>query len=216
MSSISSICTVIKHEFKEIENKLALLSLSNKKQCEYIEMLYYILEKDTPLFFELFGGQVLKIPTKNEFLKAENNIRLFLYTIAHADRTNPFIHTSYKFGICMDRVYANFIDNYEIFVMNKPENEIEFDITLEGLHRLEDMYILSKTELEKIKKDSSLNKKYGKATNKKVIDEKTNSTQQSDNESVLLEADFDYSFDKEDDLSIDNYEELNSKQLSLF
>ena len=95
MSSIASICTVIKHEFKEIETKLALLALSSKKQNEFIEMLYYILENDTPLFFELFGGQLLKIPSKNEFLKAENSIRLFLYTVAHLNKPNPFIYTSY-------------------------------------------------------------------------------------------------------------------------
>ena len=228
MSSIASICTVIKHEFKEIETKLALLALSSKKQNEFIEMLYYILENDTPLFFELFGGQLLKIPSKNEFLKAENSIRLFLYTVAHLNKPNPFIYTSYKFGIYMDRVYSNFIDNYNIFIKNKPDNEIELDVTIDDLEKLEEMYYNAKESLEKIKKDSALNKRYSKGSGNKKGDSDYNS-EDIPNSAVLpeevpnedaysyLETEFDYSIDENEDLSNLNEEsEDDSKQLSLF
>ena len=228
MSSIASICTVIKHEFKEIETKLALLALASKKQNEFIEMLYYILENDTPLFFELFGGQLLKIPSKNEFLKAENSIRLFLYTVAHLNKPNPFIYTSYKFGIYMDRVYSNFIDNYNIFIKNKPDNEIELDVTIDDLEKLEEMYYNAKESLEKIKKDSALNKRYSKGSGKRKGDSDYNS-EDIPNSAVLpeevpnedaysyLETEFDYNIDENEDLSnLSEEEEDDSKQLSLF
>lgn len=234
MSSITSLCTVIKHEFKDIETKLALIALSNKKQCDFIEMLYYILENDTPLFIELFGGQLLKVPTRNEFLKAENSIRLFLYTVAHADKTDPFICTSYRFGVYMDRIYSNFIDNYEMFVKNKPIKEIEFDVTNSDLDKLEKMYVFAKESLSKIKDDSSLNKRYSRYSNSSK--KKNDSTEGYDlpNSAMLpdetndedaytyLETEFDYNFDENIDLSnlkeedCDEDKESNSKQLSLF
>jgi hypothetical protein len=233
MSSITSLCTVIKHEFKDIETKLALLSIANKKQCEFIEMLYYILENDTPLFIELFGGQLLKVPTKNEFLKAENSIRLFLYTVAHSDKADPFICTSYRFGVYMDRIYANFIDNYEIFIKNKPIKEIELDVTNSDLDKLEKMYVLAKESLSKIKNDASLNKRYSRySSNKKKSD--SNDGYELPNSAVLpeeinnedsytyLETEFDYNFDENVDISklkeedYDNSKETDSKQLSLF
>lgn len=228
MSSIASICTIIKHEFKEIETKLALLALANKKQNEFIEMLYYILENDTPLFFELFGGQLLKIPSKNEFLKSENSVRLFLYTVAHLNKPNPFIYTSYKFGIYMDRVYSNFIDNYNIFIKNKPDNEIELDVTLDDLEKLEEMYCDAKASLDKIKKDSTLNKRYSRSSNKRKSDSVTDSSELP-NSAILpedvsnedaysyLETEFDYNIDENEDISTFNKDDKDdSKQLSLF
>jgi hypothetical protein len=237
MSSITSLCTVIKHEFKDIETKLALLALANKKQCDFIEMLYYILENDTPLFIELFGGQLLKIPTKNEFLKAENSIRLFLYTVAHSDKPNPFICTSYRFGVYMDRVYSNFIDNYEIFIKNKPMSEIELEVTNKDLDALEKMYLIAKESLAKIKDDSSLNKRYSKFSsgNKKKEEQTNNDNSEYDlpNSAMLpeetsdedaytyLETEFNYNFDENIDLStikeVDDDDEKDcAKQLSLF
>ena len=238
MSSITSLCTVIKHEFKDLETKLALLALSTKKQCDYIDMLYYILENDTPLFIELFGGQLLKIPTKNEFIKAENSIRLFLYTVAHSDKPNPFICTSYRFGVYMDRVYSNFIDNYDIFIKNKPISEIELEMTNKDLDALEKMYLIAKDSLTKIKDDSSLNKRYSKFSGNKRKDEQNHNNDDSEynmpNSAVLpeetndedaytyLETEFDYNFDDNIDLSTikevdeDNDEKDSAKQLSLF
>ena len=192
-------------------------------------MLYYILENDTPLFFELFGGQLLKIPSKNEFLKAENSVRLFLYTVAHLKKQDPFIYTSYKFGIYMDRVYANFIDNYNIFIKNKPDNEIDLDVTIDDLERLEEMYYSAKESLDKIKKDATLNKRYTRGSSSKRKSDSDNDNVEIPNSAILqdevsnedaysyLETEFDYNIDDIEDLSTSNKDDKDdSKQLSLF
>lgn len=160
MASIQNLCSVINNKFSNDDVKLTLFYLATKKQSEFIDMLYYILEDDTPLFFELFGGQLLKIPTKSEFSRTNRNIKVFLYIIEKAGIDDPFKLASYKFGLYLDRLATIFIDCYDSFIKNKPIENIDLNLKERDLEKIESLYNVA-LELERtIKETPELNKRY--------------------------------------------------------
>lgn len=160
MASIQNLCSVINNKYSNNDVKLSLFYLATKKQNEFIDMLYYILEDDTPLFFELFGGQTLKIPTKSEFSRINRNIKVFLYLTEHAKLDDPFKLASYKFSLYLDRLASIYIDCYNIFVKNKPIENIDLNIRECDVLQLEELYNRA-IELESsIKEFPELNKRY--------------------------------------------------------
>ena len=110
MPSLQNLCKVINSDYTEDDIKLTLFALSQKKQLQFIDMLYYLLEDDTPLFFELFGGQFLKIPTKTEFVRMNKNIKVFLFIVEKRNSDDPFKLASYKFGLYLEKIALLFID----------------------------------------------------------------------------------------------------------
>ena len=226
MSSIQKICSLLNNKYSDNDIKLTLFYLANKKQNEFIDMLYYILEDDTPLFFELFGGQVLKIPTKSEFSRTNRNIKVFLFLAERTKLEDPFKLASYKFNLFLNRIAIIYIDCYELFIKDKDIENINLEIDDVDLSELEKLYIKAKGLEKAIIDDPSLNKRYiySKRKNKK----KTKTEQKEEivdeiNYNDLLGYEIEINNnDKEDDFefidttcsSSENLEE--DKQMSLF
>jgi len=173
MSSIQKICSLLNNKYSDVDIKLTLFCLANKKQNEFIDMLYYILEDDTPLFFELFGGQLLKVPTKSEFSRTNRNIKVFLFLAERTKLEDPFKLASYKFNLFLNRIALIYIDCYELFIKDKDIESINLDIDELDLSELEKLYIKAKELDSSIREDPSLNKRYVYSKRKKKNKEKT-------------------------------------------
>lgn len=235
MNNIQSICSVINGKYSEQELKLTLSLLGKKKQSSFIELIYYILEEDTPLFIELFGGQVVKIPTKYEFFKSDKQVKIFLFIVNHLNDFNVFNLASYKTNLNVEKIYETFVNCYELFVYLKPKEQIEIELEQDKLSRLEQLYLSAKQELERIKL-FKLENEYNQKENIQCVLSPSESIQQDstqiselsqDKESVELEDYSNYELTN-DFLSIEppkqysdkestaEDDEFNKKQLSLF
>lgn len=246
MSNIQSICSVINGKYTEQELKLTLSLLGKKKQSSFIELVYYLLEDDTPLFIELFGGQVVKIPTKYEFFKSDKQVKIFLFIINHINDFNVFNLTSYKTNLSIEKIYETFINCYELFVYLKPKEQIEIDLNQEQLSRLEQLYFSAKQEIERIKLFKSENENKQNDLEQTNLDDNVEDVKTEENvndETVNNEQDYNIKSQPEEDIELedfsdfeltstfdtveslsttqdnelsDEYKEFNKKQLSLF
>ena len=193
---------MINDEYSEQELKLALSILGRRKQSEFIEMLYYILEDDTPLFIEMFGGQQIKVPTKFEFLKTIKQVRTFLMIVNNVDKTDVFSRVSYKTKLPLEKIYARFIASYDLLIQSRKIDEIDIDLTDVNLKTLEQLYLTAKEEYNRAK--DIINDKDNKDDIE--LDEKELDTSNNNKAEEIKQEDFnDTSFD-----------EIDNKQLSLF
>lgn len=203
MPCFQNLCKVINNSHTENDIKLTLFALSQKKQAQFIDMLYCILEEDTPLFFELFGGQILKIPTKTEFTRTNNAIKIFLFLIKKRKYDEPFKYASYKFNLYLDKIVSSYIEYYEFFIKDKTLDQI--DLNINNLEQndfviLEKIYISAKEILSKIKENPKENKRFTFKKKDRLYKENLKKENKID--------DINYSFllDEEEFNDEDNYE----------
>lgn len=166
--SFQQICPLLKTNCSNLEMQEAMCFFSKKQKTNIYDILYSLLEEDTMLFFELFGGKKLEIPSKLELIKKINEIKIFNYIILNILKTDIIKEASEVFKIELKRVYNVYVNCFNIFMnYNYALNQENYKVYNEGTE--EGLISVYNNLFKKTEYDLDIIKKYFDKINDRLL-----------------------------------------------
>lgn len=114
--SFQQICPLLKTNCSNLEMQEVMCFFSKKQKTNMYDILYSLLEDDITLFFELFGGKKLEIPSKLELIKKINEIKIFNYIVQNISKEDIVKSASEIFKVEIKRIYNVYVNCFNAFM----------------------------------------------------------------------------------------------------